>query len=105
MEGNSEEIINTYESSPDKQQLTHKLSISLAGEVPSRKHLKDDLLKRHYQNLHHVKECLEGGALGRQLVIPAAYSPSIVPLDKLQKVPSRDFGINQLILFRLLLQT
>ncbi|RDL33831.1 SET protein [Venustampulla echinocandica] len=88
----TEEVVNSYECSPDKQQMVHKLSISLAGDTPSRKHSKEDILRRHYQNLQHLEGCAKASQV-KQVILPSAYSPSSVPLDDLQKISLDDLKL------------
>ncbi|KAF4634476.1 hypothetical protein G7Y89_g3632 [Cudoniella acicularis] len=92
MTENTDEVVNSYEISPDKQQLTHKVSCSLSGETPSRKHTQEDLLRRHYQNIQHIQGCSQASAV-KQIVIPSAYSPSTVPLDQLRKISLEDLKL------------
>ncbi|KAH8661654.1 hypothetical protein BGZ60DRAFT_530604 [Tricladium varicosporioides] len=92
MAESTEELLNSYEISPDNQQSTHNLSCSQQGEIPPRKHSKEDLLRRHYQNIQHIRDCSQAGSI-KQVVIPTAYAPSTVPLEELQKISLQDLKI------------
>ncbi|KAG9228500.1 hypothetical protein BJ875DRAFT_526591 [Amylocarpus encephaloides] len=88
-------LINTYEQGPDKEQAVHKLSNSLAGELPTRNHDTEDLLKQHYQNIHHIEDCEKDTKTtwAKQIVIPIAYAPCVTPLDQLNQISLSDLKV------------
>jgi hypothetical protein len=78
-------LVNTYEASPDAQRFVHQLSTNLQGQRPSGIHSKEDLLRRHNDNLS-LREGSSAAKAAKQVVLPSAYSPSVSPLETLQKV-------------------
>jgi hypothetical protein len=78
-------LANTYEASPDAQRFVQQLSTNLQGQRPSRLHLKEDLLRKHNENLN-LREGSSTAKAAKQVVLPSAYSPSVSPLETLQKV-------------------
>ena len=83
-----DEIINTYELGPDKEKVQHEVSVSRAGEKVIQEHTQEELIKQHFQNIHHIEECSRDikTRWAKQITIPHAYAPSIVPLDQLEQV-------------------
>lgn len=83
-----DEIINTYEISPDLQKAEHQLSISLTGEKASLRHTREEIIKQHYQNIQHIETATQDPSSNwtKQIVLPIAYPPSVIPLDELKQV-------------------
>jgi hypothetical protein len=82
------EIVNTYELGPDKEKIHHETSFSRKGERVVQEYTTKELIEKHYQNIHHIEECLQdaNARWAKQITIPHAYPPCTAPLEQLNQV-------------------
>lgn len=76
-------LVDTYETSPEKEKNLYLASATLQGRPAIQKHSKEELLKTHFKNLELSQS---SKTTVKQLVLSNAYSPSLSSLDTLQKV-------------------
>ncbi|EPE34368.1 SET [Glarea lozoyensis ATCC 20868] len=84
-----DQLINTYELGPDKERVQHEVSVARTGEKVIQILSTEELIQQHLQNIHHIDECSRDSNTrwAKQITIPNAYAPSMVPLEKLQQIP------------------
>jgi hypothetical protein len=79
-------IVNTYDVSLEDQTFLLNTTSQRRDEIWTRQLSKDELINIHLNNIGP----LEGSHMSRaprRMVLPAAYAPSIISLNGLQRIP------------------
>ncbi|KAL2064031.1 hypothetical protein VTL71DRAFT_4525 [Oculimacula yallundae] len=81
---------NSYELSPDQHRQICEASSYSQGDVATQKHSGEELLVIHNKNIDVMKESKPSV---REFVLPVAYAPSFLSLDRLQKISFKDLKL------------